>query len=54
MKQAFTLSPHLFTLFINDIADYSYIGITVNGMNVKSLGFADGIVLIATNLHYKI
>ena len=35
MKQGCILTPLLFTLFINDIADYLGGGITVNGMNIK-------------------
>ena len=49
VKQGCILSPILFSLFLNDLVDYLSLGVTVAGVNVKALLYADDIVLLANS-----
>lgn len=47
VKQGCVLSPLLFSLFINDLAEVLPFGVNVAGVNVKVLLYADDIVVLA-------
>jgi hypothetical protein len=49
VKQGCVLSPILFALFINDIADNLEGGVNIGGTEIKLLAYADDIVLLATD-----
>ena len=50
VKQGCILSPILFSLFLNDLVDNLPFGITVAGVNVKILLYADDIVVLADSV----
>ena len=47
VKQGCLLSPLLFSLFLNDLPNAVSGGITINGININALMYADDIVLVA-------
>ena len=49
VKQGCILSPILFSLYMNDLADNLPLGVEVAGINVKVLLYADDIVLLANS-----
>ena len=54
VRQGDSLSPTLFSIFINDLANdikESLLGVEVNGRNISILLYADDIVIVAPNEH---
>lgn len=47
MKQGCLLSPLLFALYLNDLHEHLEGGLTINGMNIRLLLYADDIVILA-------
>ncbi|XP_037961125.1 uncharacterized protein LOC119690188 [Teleopsis dalmanni] len=50
VKQGCILSPHLFVLYLNDLHDFLGGGIQIEELNIRTLMYADDIVILADDI----